>query len=78
MNSKGTYKYFENIIGWMGKPEIHFGNITEWRPKAIDYEVNKNDKWNEFEEFIESKKMKILFAIDNSGSLDGEKLYFQN
>ena len=67
MNSKGTYKYFENIIGWMGKPEIHFGNITEWRPKAIDYEINKNDKWNEFEEFIEPKKMKILFAIDNSG-----------
>ena len=76
MNYKGTYKYFENIIGWMGKPEIHFGNITEWRPKAIDYEINKNDKWNEFEEIIEPKKMKILFAIDNSGSVKGNKLYF--
>ncbi len=23
MNTSGSYKYFENIIGWMGKPEVH-------------------------------------------------------
>ena len=23
MNTSGTYKYFENIIGWMRKPEVH-------------------------------------------------------
>ena len=73
---KDTYKYFENIIGWMGKPELHFENTNEWRPLGINYKININDKWNEFEELFEPKIMKKLFVIDNSYSVNGNKLYF--
>ena len=62
MNSKGTYKYFENIIGWMGKPEINFYKTTQWRPSSINYKINKNDKWNEFEEIINPKKYENIIC----------------
>ena len=54
MKTKGTYTYFENIIWWMGKPEIMiYRNIapTEF-PKAIIFNINKNDKWDKFENLI--------------------------
>ena len=81
----GTYKYFENIIVWTARPEVHqFKNrlIKDYRPKRVNYTINKNDKWTEFKKLpkkeitIEDlKKMKTLFCIDASGSVSRSSLY---
>ena len=62
----------------MGKLEIMiYRNIapTEF-PKAITFNINKNDKWDKFENLIKPKKMRTLFAIDSSCSTDSKELYF--
>ena len=53
MNTSGTYKYFENIIGWMRKPEVHIENMIT---PVINFKINKNDKCIKFEKYLEPKK----------------------
>ena len=53
MRSEGTYRYIQNIIGWMGRPEVHehFDKVdpTEWRPSAVTIDrIKRNEKWNKF------------------------------
>ena len=52
MNTSGTYKYFENIIGWMGKPEVHIQKCD----RLLVLILNKNDKFIKFEKYLEPKK----------------------
>ena len=80
MKEKGTFNYFQNIIGWMGKPEIHSissGGIETnvWRPKSVDYILDKNKKFIFEKELLLPHKMKTLFAIDNSGSVSNNVFY---
>ena len=80
MKEKGTYNYFQNIIGWMGKPEIHSissGGIETnvWRPKSVEYIIDKNKKFIFEKELLLPHKMKTLFAIDNSGSVSYNSFY---
>ena len=80
MKEKGTYNYFQNIIGWMGKPEIHSissGGIETnvWRPKSVEYIIDKNKKFIFEKELLLPDKMKTLFAIDNSGSVSDNSFY---
>ena len=82
----GTYRYYENIIAWTSRPEIHLKYdqclIKDYRPKKVNFTIDYNNKWNEFEEppkkeitEEELKKMKTLFCIDASGSVGGQSLY---
>ena len=52
MNTSGTYKYFKNIIGWMGKPEFHIEKYDH----LLLLILNKNDKCIKFEKYLEPKK----------------------
>ena len=75
----GTYRYYENIIAWTSRPEIHLKYdqclIKDYKLKKIDYKID-GSKWNEFKEMQnkkitekELKTMKTLFCIDASGSV---------
>ena len=72
------YIYFQNIAAWTARPEIHlaFENIDakDWNPECIDYKIDINKRWTNFE--IDLYKLKTLFAFDNSGSISGNELYF--
>ncbi len=77
LESKGTYTYFQNIIGWMANAEKYsncgmFNKIE--RPKSFEYKIDKTKKWK-FKRILEPKNMKTLFAIDCSGSVEGNELY---
>ena len=54
----------------------------EWRPECINYIIDVNKKWRNFKEKINGvkkvdfTKLKNLFAFDNSGSISGNSLYF--
>ena len=73
------YIYFQNIAAWTARPEIHlFFKMIEakdWNPDCIDYKIDINKRWTNFEE-IKLYKLKTLFAFDNSGSITGNELYF--
>ena len=64
------------MAAWTARPEINFivnkKNPWEWRPKGLNYKVNFNSHYNGFLKFEEIntnvEDMKILFAIDKSGS----------
>ena len=83
----GTYKYYENIIAWTARPEIHLTYdkclMKDYRPKKVDKtKIDFNKKWTEFKEIPKKiiteddlKKMKTLFCIDASGSVGGQKFY---
>ena len=82
----GTYRYYENIIAWTSRPEIHLKYdqclIKDYRPKKVNYTIDYNNKWTEFKELPKKeiteddlKKMKTLFCIDASGSVRGETTY---
>ena len=89
MRKEGTYRYIQNIIGWMGRPEVHDHidqmDPTEWRPSAVIIDkINKNEKWTKFKKMkipkniyvkVNPKEMRTLFAIDCSNSIHSEKLY---
>ena len=50
MGSKGTPRYIQNIVSWLGAPEKHqmkdnCKDGTEYRPKAIDIQIDWNNKW---------------------------------
>ena len=82
----GTYRYYENIIAWTSRPEIHLKYdqclIKDYRPKKVNYTIDYNNKWTEFKELPKKeiteddlKKMKTLFCIDASGSVGGVTTY---
>jgi hypothetical protein len=86
MGTKGTPRYIQNIVSWLGAPEKHqmkdkCKDGTDFRPKAIDVQINWNDKWNGFKErpkkLSDPEKMKTLFAVDCSGSISGVDNYFR-
>jgi hypothetical protein len=83
MGTKGTPRYIQNIVSWLGAPEKHqmkdnCKDGTEYRPKAIDIQIDWNDKWDGFKERPNKnpEKMKTLFAVDCSGSISGVENYF--
>ena len=85
MENDGTYRYYENLIAWTARPEVHLLEgclVKEYRPNKIDYTIDYNNKWNEFKELPKKEitendllKMKTIFCIDASGSVDGVTLY---
>ena len=81
-DNDGTYRYYENIIAWTARPEIHLKFdqclIKDYRPKKVNYTIDYNNKWTEFKELPKKeiteedlKKMKTIFCIDASGSVIG-------
>ena len=84
MGTKGTPRYIQNIISWLGAPEKHqqkdnCKDGSDYRPKAIDIQINWNDKWTGFKERPKSnsiENMKTLFAVDSSGSVRSNQHYF--
>ena len=74
----GIIRYFQNLAAWTLHPEIHliYENIEpkDWRLDSIDYKIDINKRWTNFE--INLFKLKTLFAFDNSGSITGNELYF--
>ena len=81
-----TFRYFQNISLWSARTEIHLiydnKDAREWRPECINYTIDVNKKWTNFKEKISGvqkvdfSKLKNLFAFDNSGSISGNSLYF--
>ena len=84
----GTYRYYENIIGWTARPEIHEVfeqcKIKDFRPKRVNYilDTKNYNKWSEFKAIPKKEitkndllKMKTLFCIDCSGSVEKCVLY---
>ena len=85
MGTKGTPRYIQNIVSWLGAPEKHqikdnCKDGTDFRSKAVDIQINWKDKWNGFKErpndLINPENMKTLFAADCSSSITGNKVYF--
>ena len=80
MKSKGTFTYFQNIIGWQGKPEIQeikkYNPSFSIKPKGLSFKINHQEKWNKFKFILQPKKMKTLFAIDCSTSVRYNHFYF--
>ena len=77
-NSNGICRYFQNLSAWTARPEVHIMNEPikpkDWRPDCIDYKIDTDKRWTNFE--IDLFKLKTLFAFDNSGSITGNELYF--
>jgi hypothetical protein len=87
MGTKGTPRYIQNIVSWLGAPEKHQARDkckdgTEYRPKSIDLQIDWNDKWSGFKERPKNmslpENMKTIFAVDCSGSIYGrvKSIYF--
>lgn len=55
----GTYRYYENIIAWTARPEIHLKYdsclMKDYSPKKVNYTFDYNKKWTEFKEYQEKK-----------------------
>ena len=76
MENTGTFRFIQNIAAWTARPEVNFiiNKISpwEWRPKGIKYKVNLNSHYDGYLKFDDIstnfENMKILFAIDKSGS----------
>ena len=42
MENDGTYRYYENLIAWTARPEVHLLEgclVKEYRPNKIDYTI---------------------------------------
>ena len=87
MGTKGTPRYIQNIVSWLGSPEKHYKKEyckdgTEYRPKFIDLKIDWNDRWTGFKQrpknMTDPQNMKTLFAVDCSGSIYGsvKGIYF--
>ena len=89
MNQEDSaYRFFQNVAAWSARTQYHtiYDNIDyiKWRPNAIDFQIDENDKWTEFKEkeFIDNNEINLsimptFFAFDNSGSIKRIKeLYF--
>ena len=86
MGTTGTPRYIQNIVSWLGAPEKHQEKHncidgSEYRPKAIDIQINWLDKWNRFKQrpinLTLPENMKTLFAVDCSSSIGGLGIYFR-
>ena len=85
MKNVGTAKYIQNIGAWSARIEYHYTQEylqpSEYRPKLIEYNFNKNNKWTKFSEKpkgnINLKKLKTLIAFDQSGSVLNKNIYFE-
>ena len=84
MGTEGTPRYIQNIVSWLGAPEKHqqrdnCKDGTDYRPNAIGLQINWDDRWTGFKERTKPiEKMKTLFAVDCSGSIDDiSQLYFK-
>ena len=82
METKGTPRYIQNIVSWLGAPEKHLlkhncKDGSYFRPKAINIHINWNDKWDGFKKINKPEKMKTLFAVDCSGSVKSLDIYFK-
>ena len=81
-----AFRYFQNIASWSARTEIHMvydnKDIKEWRPDCINYNIDINKKWTQLKEApsftkaVDFSKLKTLFAFDNSGSISGNSVYF--
>ena len=81
-----AFRYFQNIASWSARTEIHMfydnKDIKEWRPEGINYTIDINKKWSNFKpkpsfaKQVDLMKLKTLFAFDNSGSISGNSVYF--
>ena len=74
MGTQGTPRYIQNIVSWFGAPEKNiqkdgYKDGSEYRPKAVQININWNDKWNGFKIRPGPQNMKTLFAVDCSGSI---------
>ena len=76
MSSEGTARYIQNIACWTANSEYHYyqgKKPHEFRPKAINYKIEKSKKWDKFKEIkekkINPKELKTLFVFDFSGSV---------
>ena len=85
-DNDGTYRYYENIIAWTARPEIHLKYdqclIKDYRPKKVNFNIDYNNKWNEFKELPKKeiteqdlKTMKTIFCVDASGSVGGSTTF---
>ena len=67
-----AFSYFQNIASWSARPEIHLFfdkvDVKDWRPKGINYTIDINKKWTNFQEKQKKIDLKSFFAFDNSGS----------
>ena len=61
----------------MAAPEKHFSRDyckdgSEYRPKKIDINIDWHDKWKRFKSkpIVKPEKMKTLFAVDCSSSIN--------
>ena len=79
----GAFRYFQNIASWSARIETHllYDNIDikYWRPKGINYTIDINKKWNNFQKNlnkIDLMKLKTLFVFDNSAKINGNTTYF--
>jgi len=83
-----SYKFFQNIIGYTARPEIHLildkESPFEWRPKVV-HKPNKpitSYKFSEIPKLViervkPSSSLINLFCFDNSGSISGiSDIYF--
>lgn len=84
-----SYKFFQNIIGYTARPEIHLildkESPFEWRPKAVE-KPNKPitsfryltiPKKKEIIEIMPPSSLINLFCFDNSGSITNiANIYF--
>jgi hypothetical protein len=81
-----AFRYFQNIASWSARTEIHLMydgvDARDWRPECIDYTIDINKKWTNFSpkptgfKKIDLSKLSTLFAFDNSGSISGNSVYF--
>ena len=81
-----AFRYFQNIASWSARPEYHLFydkvDVKDWRPKGINYTIDINKKWTNFlqkpsfEKKVDLMKLKTLFAFDNSSSISGKVVYF--
>ena len=82
-----AFRYFQNIASWTAREEIHINydgmRAKDWRPDGIDYTIDINKKWTNFAvkkggiQKIDLLKLSNIFALDNSGSISQNKIYFK-
>ena len=83
-----SYRYFQNIIGWTARPEIHMildrKSVKFWRPKPIMLDNTTKSKYSFLPKPEKSSKKKVyivpkmptIIAIDCSGSISSIKDYY--
>ena len=82
MDKTGTPRYLMNICSWLAAIEKHIikkdcKDGINFLPKHIDIKIDWNAKFNRFMERKDKfQNMKTLFAVDDSGSVYNQEVYF--